>query len=492
MPDGIKPKNNVNEQDQSQSSNIFQEIGEIFTSTFETPETTSQSNVNNENRLSSLKSQAKDQRQQFEYNAVSLTFLEGTFEGQAVDLGVGIFEASHNQSAEWNEKNEDHIRNGASFGKLGARDFSIKAEYYSISEDVSQLVENLSHLIELQQTSESEGVSPPKLLLKQGTLKATTVVATSISSKYDYPLPKDKGFRHATVDIKLKLIGGVGSQYATGKPLSPTPLNDYVQSISEEERSDNAFEQKSQALLADCLSEDQSNEIEELIDDGKQQDPDRLMELDSETLTQLAFSGIIQKETIQENPDLQEKIERDLAKVIAAKGVNVGKLDAQFAESLINGSPSGAISNSYSQSYEKMQPQYDQLKEAVINQNLESVYNSSSLSDSAKTMERLFGCGLSIRQTGGLQLNNSTPKSQNREKLSNLNSYLAKISQGEIDEEELENKLNISNASVRETIIDNAPYQTKQDFLENSTGLSEKQVAYQIWETFKIEFNDEN
>lgn len=495
MVDEIKPKN-INQEENQESANsdgdsFLKEISDIFTSTFEDPEESLTSDINTETKKSSIQSQQKDERLQPEYDAFSLTFLEGEFEGQRVDLGVGVFEASHNQSAEWNDKNEDHIRNGASFSKIGPRDFSITAEYYSLSEDVSQLVENLSHLVELQKTAETVNVSPPKLLLKQGKLKATTVVATSISSKYDYPLPREKGFRHAKVEIQLKLIAGVGSQYATGKPLAPTPLNDYLQSISEEERIENAVEQKTKILLADCLSEKQSDKIEKLVDEGKQQDVEELMKLDAETLMQVAFSGIITKETIEENEELATKIDEDLAKVMATKSVNVGKLDSSLAESLLNDSPTTAIASAYNKTYEKLQPQYNQLKEAVKKQSLRSVYQGSSKTDTAKTMEKLFGCGLSIRQIGGITLNNSTPKAENREKLTNLNSYLSKIAKGDIDESELSDKLKISNSSVKESILENAPYQTKKDFIENSTGLSTTQLSYQIWESFKIEFNED-
>lgn len=496
MVDEIKPRNEENEESdqdsESEESSILQEIQDIFTSTFEEPEDSISSDINTETKKSSISSQQKDERLQPEYDAFSLTFLEGEFEGQKVDLGVGIFEASHSQSAEWNDKSEDHIRNGASFSKIGPREFSISAEYFSLSEDVSQLVENLSHLVELQKTAETVNVSPPKLLLKQGKLKATTVVATSISSSYDYPLPKKQGFRHAKVEIQLKLIAGVGSQYATGKPLAPTPLNDYLQSISEEERVENAIEQKTKALLADCLSEEQSDKFQYLIDEGKQQNVEELLKLDAETFMQLLFSGIVSKETISESEELSEKIDEDLAKVMATKSVNVGKLDSALAESLINDSPTESIASSYSKTYEKLQPQYNQLKEAIKKQSLRPVYQGSSKTDTAKTMERLFGCGLSIRQIGGITLNASTPKAENREKLTNLNSYLAKIAKGEIDESELSDKLKISNSSVKEEILENAPYQTKEEFIENSTGLDSTQLAYQIWETFKIEFNQDS
>lgn len=494
MSNEIKPKEKDNEENNPLANfqTLFNETRSIFTSTFEEAENNLSSDVKNENKNSTIQSQSKDERHQPNYDAVSLTFLEGEFEGQKVDLGVGIFESSHSQSAEWQDKGEDHIRNGASFEKLGPRDFSIKAEYYSISEDISQLVENLSHLIELQKTTESQGVSPPKLLLKQGKLKANTVVVTNLSSNYDYPLPRNKGFRHATVDIKLKLLAGAGSEYSTGKPLSPTPLNDYINSISEEERIEKALEQKSKVLLADCLSEEQSDEIEEIIEEGQQNNSDRLMELDSETLMQMAFAGMIKRDTIEENENLKTKLEEDLARVMASKAVNVGKLDASLAESLINDSPTLSISSNYPDSYNKLQPQYNELKEALIKQNFKSINSGSSNADTAKTMNKLFSCGLSIRETGGISLNTSTPKSENREKLDNLNSYLSKIIKGEVNKSELEDKLNISNPSIQDSILENAPYQTKRDFLENSTGLSTTQMSHQIWETFKIKFNSDN
>jgi hypothetical protein len=172
-----------------------------------------------QSKPSPLKEQHRDTRGQPDYSPVQIIILNGAHKGKSIDLGIAINEVTHSETAEWEAQDGDGIRVGVNFKRLSPREISLNLTYYSATEDISHLVENVKHLKEI-----TDGEArPPLLLFIQGALQATECVCTSVQDKYSEPHPGKKGLRRADVDVKLMLGGGKNSSYALGAPLVSTP-----------------------------------------------------------------------------------------------------------------------------------------------------------------------------------------------------------------------------------------------------------------------------
>ena len=106
-------------------------------------------------------------------------------------LGVWASEVNHQNSAQWQSRNADHIRNGANFSQLGRRTFALSLQFYDEEHDISHLAENLATLTQISEEDET----PPLLLLRQGALVARPVFCTRIDTNYKEPYTGKTGYR---------------------------------------------------------------------------------------------------------------------------------------------------------------------------------------------------------------------------------------------------------------------------------------------------------
>ena len=80
-------------------------------------------------------------------------------------------------------------------------------------------------------------------MLAQGSAQIAPIVCTSFNTTLAEPHPEDKGYRHAKIDLRLKLVGGKDSEHALGKPLTATPLVDELAEQTAIERQQEGIQQ---------------------------------------------------------------------------------------------------------------------------------------------------------------------------------------------------------------------------------------------------------
>ena len=114
-------------------------------------------------------------------------------------MGLTTEELTYDQSATWTDQDGDGIRVSSNFKNLSTHSISVETHYASIEHDVSHLAEGLALLQEI----DTDLKRPPFLLLVHGDVTAGRVVCERLNIKYDTPLPKNKGFRHAVCQLSL-------------------------------------------------------------------------------------------------------------------------------------------------------------------------------------------------------------------------------------------------------------------------------------------------
>lgn len=439
-----------------------------------------------QNGPSPLKKQAKDPRFQPEYSPVSVIFLTGRYQGEVLDLGLAVNETSNEQSADWSDQDGTSIRVGCTFTRLSPRTFSLSLTYFSLSLDISHLGENC---YTMQEMGDGE-LAPPFLMFSQGDLRASPVVCTDISTKYSEPLPgKVKGFRKAEVEVKFKMLGGVSSEHALGKPLASTPLADARAKRTLTEQQKKGTLAKIRQVLAPCLkSEADSRALQELIEANKLNDVEAILKLSSDAFIQSAVAGMIPKAVLKD-PRIQSKLSSDLAAEMATSQDGIGAVGTEsprrFAQAILTGTY-GGLTTALAAEAERAHADYKKIREAILEQKLgdkDSIFKPEQRA-AAERLSRVGSCGMSLRQLGSPKV--SEDKGDDQKTLAEINKLLAAANQGGLTDEnkkKIEEMFGVSTDSQIRALLNGAPYSSGEEFRnhasrQNGAGMT----GYAIWQ----------
>jgi len=427
---------------------------------------------------SPLQKQHKAIRGQPDYTPVSISFLTGAYRGQTIDLGLAVNEISHSgESAEWESQKSDSIRPGLNFKSFSNREISFTATFFDINEDVSHLAENCQHLKEIT----GDDKSPPRLLYTQGDLRAVECVCTKADAKFSDPLPGRKGYRQATVDLSLKLIGGNNNANALGGPLTSTPLADWKNKTTEADRKKQGRLATTELLMADCLKEKGSAELKNLIQNDKQADVSAISALSPQTFVQSAVAGVFSAETLKD-AKLQEKLKQDLALVMAQNSDGIGNTTEvrAFATALRANDPS-ILRKKLQDDFAIVKPDYEAIATAIQEQKLDEsadIFNRNNYATAGTRLYDLGSCGLGMRRNGAAQLE---PVSKEDAKvLKDVNDFF----KGNPTDAQVKERFGLENESQVRAVKNGSPYQTKGQFVDKSSKNKAGLTGYALWSNF--------
>ncbi|MBD1864264.1 MULTISPECIES: hypothetical protein [Trichocoleus] len=429
-----------------------------------------------QNKPSPLKEQHRDTRGQPDYSPVQIIILNGAYKGKSVDLGLAVNEVMHSETADWEAQDGDGIRVGINFKRLSPRDISLTLAYCSLVEDVSYLVENVKHLKEI-----TDGESrPPLLLFIQGALQATECVCTSVQDKYSEPHPGRKGLRRADVDIKLLLGGGKNSSYALGGPLTSTPLGDERARTTQAERQKQGQQDVAKLLLAPCLGEKGSADLSQLIEQNKLSDPTAIAKLDSATFVQAAIGGMFSSKLLQD-PGLQQKLQQDLAAVMALGEDGVGNtiLTRKYANAILTGDISQLPQNLQLQ-LAATRVDFNVIYKAVLNQALDEkseVFDRSKNPTAGERLANFGSCGIDLRRVGAPKVTSTVADTKT---LKQVNEFLA----SNPSNNDIKKRFGVVTESQIRAIKNGAPYQSKEEFLSHASQNNVGLTGQVLWSSF--------
>lgn len=428
-------------------------------------------------RPSPLQKQHRDVRSQPDYEPVQIIFLAGKHKGQTLDLGIAVEGILHSQSAEWETQEADGIRVGINFKRLSSREISLSLTFADLHEDISHLVENVATLHEIGDGEKQ----PPFVMLVQGSMRIAPCVCTTFNPQYDNPHSGRKGFRLVkSLELKFLLAGGKGSEHALGKPLTSTPLGDAAAQQTQLERQREGQREVTRLLLADCLGEEGSDRLTELIDQGKLNDPGAIASLPPAAFVQGAIAGLFSTETLSDK-SLQNKLRQDLSLVIAQNENGVGNQQAQgFANAMLTGDVS-QLPNFLQEQAIATQADFEQILESVLAQDLgdeSEVFVSGSTA--GERLRSGFGsCGLSLRQAGA----GSIVSTDDVEMLNKINSFLT---DSNITDEQVLSRFQLANVSQVRLLRNGQPYQSKNEFIQHVSQGTNGQNGYVLWSRFAV------
>jgi hypothetical protein len=428
------------------------------------------------------------------YAPLEITFLTGTLKGETLDLnpggrsllGLGVNEVDQSQQANWPDRSEKGIRVGSQFDGVSARTFRLSIEYWSDREDVSQLVENLFLLQEIQPDTST----PPTLLVRQGKIEADPCVCTEISPKYDKPLPGGiAGYRHAKVELSFKLLGGVVSQHSLARPLGPSILQDLRQDESQADRDRKGEAAVVERLLHPCLK-DEAAKVEEMILKN-QLTPSGLSSLTPNARVQLAIAGKIPGDTLKD-PAFADRLKEDLALTIAQNEDGVGKSTAQtrlFSQAIATGSADG-LPPSLAPALPSARSTYDETLSAITSGNWDNKSPLFSQPELTRRLQNFGSCGLRLRAKGaepakGDGQASGAPSSQ-QGTLNQINRAIATKS-----DDELKTLFGFKNNTDVRQLRSGAPYTGQQQFLDRLTKANSSIAAVDAWKNAEAAFAKE-
>lgn len=429
------------------------------------------SNVTVQRESSPIKRQERDPRGQPDRDPCSLTFLNGPYEGQTIDLGLAINTVSGEQSADWPEQASKGIRAGLNFDKLSSRSFQLSLEYWSLSEDVFHLLENVATA---QEIGDGER-QPPFLLFQLGSAIIAPVVCTSYSPTLSEPHSGRKGFRYGKCELQLKMAGGRDSEHALGKPLTATPLGDVRATQTRLEQQRQARRQTAQTLLAPCIGQQGSEVLVTMIDEGKLADPAAITTLPPETLAQAAIAGLFPAEALG-NETVAAQVRAAIASEMAAREPGLGIFARQVAQGWLNGGNfAGITSAAVLEQAQALQPEFEAIAAAVINQSFGKVLEPGS---TAGERLRQFGaCGLRLRNSGSVNVRSPQDEAGT---LARLNEFVSQTQ----NDEALKQRFGITTDAEVKALRNGNPYQSRQQFIEHmSQGASVNGIA--LWSRFE-------
>jgi hypothetical protein len=431
------------------------------------------------------------------YSPLQIRFLTGAYKDQLLDTGFNVKELTTAQTAEWEKGKSSSIRVGHNFVSISPRTFNITLEYWSLNDDVQQLVENNAHLHEITDAS----VTPPKLQITFGTATIDPLICTSLSFKYDSPLPDNKGMRHGTADLTFELNAGVGTKHQLAPPLAPTPLRDFKESITRAERERQGTLNSAKRKLAECLSEDSNKQISDVLDNNKLGDESAIASLNSDAFINLAIAGSIPKE-ILERPAIQEKLRQDLAQQLAVNesGITPG-VSPQLKEAILSGDGSllpttftdvqtitvqgkdGVLTTKSQSEFEQLSGDYQKILTSISEQKLDSsstIFNTDSGVTATERFNKIGACGYTLRSSGAPKVKDVQGSSQVT--LSGINHAISLAK----DDEEIKKLFGLPEKTP-ETIIrkirNGQPYKSKEDFFRDAS-YGQGITAASLWSSF--------
>lgn len=418
---------------------------------------------------SPLKGQQRDLRGQPGYNPCELIILNGEYQGQSIDLGLAVNSTFHEQSANWRNQSTKGIREGINFDGLSPREIRIELDFVSLSEDVFHLLENIAALQEIGGGERQ----PPFLMWVQGSARIAPVVCTGFTHTLEYPHPGRKGFRHGRCEIRLLLPGGKDSEHSLGKPLTAIPAGDIRDAKTRLENQQRSQVQVANLLLAPCIGERGSREVETLIQENRLNDPAAYANLSPETITQIAIAGIIPK-SVLENPFIRDKVKAAIAASMAAAEPGISYYARVVADGLLTGNFGGISDPRVLQQAIQLKSDFDAISSAVLNRSPGSVLRPGNTA--GERLRRFGACGLSLRNTGALQVRGFKNEG---ETLDAINTLIAEGSDSEI-----RRRFGVSTDDEIRAIKNGGPYQDRNQFIEHlSRGGSINAVA--LWSRFE-------
>lgn len=420
---------------------------------------------------SPIKRQERDPRGTPDRVPCSLTFLNGPYEGQTLDLGLAVNTVSQNQSANWSDQAAKGIRAGVNFDGLSPREFRLELEFWALSEDVFHLLENLATAQEIGNGDRQ----PPFLLFQQGSATIAPVVCTSISHTLSEPHTGRKGYRYGKSELQFKIVGGRDSEHALGKPLTATPLGDVRATQTRLEQQRQARRQTAQTLLAPCIGQQGSEALVAMIDQGKLADPAAITALPPETLAQAAIAGLFPAEALT-SKTVAARIRAAIASEMAGREPGLGIFARQVAQGWLNGGNFAGITDPLVlEQAQALQLEFEAIADAVINQSFGKVLEPGN---TAGERLRQFGaCGLRLRNSGSAEVR--SPQDEART-LARLNEFVSRTQ----DDEVLKQRFGITTDAEVKALRNGNPYQSRQQFIEHlSQGASVNGIA--LWSRFE-------
>jgi hypothetical protein len=384
-------------------------------------------------------------------------------------LGLAVNSAVHEQSANWRNQSTKGIREGINFDGLSPREIRIELEFASISEDVFHLLENIAALQEIGGGERQ----PPFLMWVQGSARIAPVVCTGFTHTLEYPHPGRKGFRHGRCEIRLLLPGGKDSEHSLGKPLTAIPAGDIRDTKTRLENQQRSQVQVANLLLAPCIGERGSREVETLIQENQLNSPAAYANLSPETIAQVAIAGIIPK-SVLEDPVIRDKVRAAIAASMAAAEPGIGYYARVVADGLLTGNFGGIPDPRVLEQAIQLKPDFDAIAEAVLNRSPGSVLRPGNTA--GERLRRFGACGLSLRSAGALQVRGLKNEG---ETLDAINTLIA-----ENNDSEIRRRFGVSTDDEVRAIKNGGPYQSRNQFNEHlSRSASINAVA--LWSRFE-------
>lgn len=426
------------------------------------------------------------------FQACALIFLTGPYTGQTLDLGMAIPELSHSQGVNWEEQKGRSTRTGLTFSNVSPRSITMRCQFFSLNEDVTELAENLMTLGELD---EKTGI-PGTLLYVEGSMKIQPLVCDgNITIDKSNPLNGQKGYRLANVTVPLKLGGGKTSEHRLAEPLVETALTRWKKAKTDAEKAREGKLQASKLTLADCLTQSENDQLSALISEGKLKDPNEVSKLSGNALAQAAIGGLIPASVLKnQSAKLTDAIAAQIAQSTNGVGTHAGSLQAA-----ILGRPH-VLPPDLSSQVSLLKSQHTAIVEAAISQNLTP--NSPVFSDAATaaTLTRSMKCGIRLLAQG------APPKNANQESAAKETAYFvrelnqnsndlgaqekliagkvnAKIADKTVKDAEIQKLFGLTSTEQVKALRNAIPFKDKDDFV-NRLG-TQSIVGLKSWDSYK-------
>lgn len=419
---------------------------------------------------------------------VTIFFLTGPFKGKSLkigrDLGLISTDVSDETGAEWTSRDNTNIRPGSTFSKLKDQTFTVATVMWDHGEDIAHLTENLKNMLVVGSDSggEKAGTAIPSLLyLRIGSIKAKPVFCTTISTKYSEPFAGERGHRQAEITMSFTLQGGVDSENADGYPLTSTPLTDYLNSTTDDQRRKQGVQAIAKELFAPCLGEVGGRQVQDLIQNDKLSNKAAILALDNNTLVQSAVGGYIPPDVLQD-PQVREKLRLALAESMAASENGVGGVGGRstraFAQSLLTGDFSRLPPNLVKQAevaraaYEVM---FAEISKGGVLKEDSSIFTDAAL---RRRLKDFGSCGLQMRSVRSDLV--QADGTEDAATLKVINEYLA----GKPSDQEVRDRFGLSTESQVRLLKNGVPYGSKNEFILHAARRGASLPGHVIWANY--------
>lgn len=396
-------------------------------------------------------------------------------------LGVMVSESTHENASTWEERQSDGIRCGSNFKRLNPRTFSLTLNFYDLEFDISYLSENLATLLQI----DSETGTPPLLLLRQGSLIARPVFCANISTGYQEPYAGEIGFKTSEVKLTFQLQGGKDSEHAQGQPLTSTPLTDWRNSRTEEQRQRQGVQTVVQELLAPCLGQQGNEQVQALIQNNQLTDANALLRLEPNAFVQMAIAGMIPASILSQQA-VQDKLRHDLAAILAQNESGIGgtlgrRSPRRFAEAILAGTVDGLAPDLHSQALQAQQD-FSLILTNITAQTLtedSDVFNREQNPTVGDRFRRLGSCGLSLRQAGVASVQGDNPTDV--QQLSQINTFLGDPA---TTDQQIMQRFGLENEAQIRGFRNSIPFTSKDEFILRVARQGATLSGHVLWGNF--------